>query len=295
MEKISIVTVTWNSSTTIDACLNSLEKVGAETFVVDNNSSDDTIGKVTKYPWGKLIKNKSNLGFASANNIALKKIKSEFVFLLNPDAQLVGDALAKMIEFMKENEEVGIVGPKLLSSDGSIQREITRFPALIDQTLILLRLHRLPWFSKLVYPDYNRKITSRDCFSRARYNYEKTQEAEHLMGSALLIRKEVFEKVGLFDENFFLWFEETDLEKRAKEAGFNIVYYPKAQVEHLRSASIKKINPLRRQRIWNKSLRYYFKKHRPRLEQILLEPFIALSYLPAFLQFAVDKLRGRVL
>jgi hypothetical protein len=111
------------------------------------------------------------------------------------------------------------------------------------------------------------------------------------MGSALLVRKEVFEKIGLFDESFFLWFEETDFEKRAKEAGFKIVYFPKAVVRHVRSASIKKINPLKRQAIWNKSLRYYFKKHKSRLERVILEPFILLSYLPAFVRWFLGRVR----
>jgi len=277
MNKIAFSIVTWNSASTIDPCLKSLEKTGTETFVVDNNSSDDTVNKAEKYPWVKLIKNESNLGFATANNIALKKVRSEFVFLLNPDAKLVNDALEKMVEFMKQNKEVGILGPRLLNADGSIQKEITPFPTLMNQILILLRLHRVPWFNELVYPNYD---------------YNKIQEAEHLMGSALLIRKEVFEKVGGFDENFFLWFEETDFEKRAKKAGFKIVYYPKAVVHHLRSASVKKINPLGRQTIWNKSLRYFFKKHKSKLEQLLLEPFIFLSYLPAFLLLVREKIKS---
>ncbi|OGY21674.1 MAG: hypothetical protein A2126_01825 [Candidatus Woykebacteria bacterium GWB1_45_5] len=278
MDKITFIIVTWNSSGTIDGCLKRLEKLKVEVWVVDNNSSDDTVSKVKEYPQVKLIKNKSNLGFATANNVVLKKVISEFVFLLNPDAQLVGAALAEMIKFMEKNKDVGILGPKLLNPDGSLQREMTPFPGLLDQILILLRLHRLPWFRNLVYPNYD---------------YNKTQEAPHLMGSALLVRKEVFEKVGAFDENFFLWFEETDLEKRAKEAGFKIIYYPKAQVKHLRSTSIKKINPLKRQAIWNKSLRYYFKKHKSRLEQLILEPFIYISFLPALLLVVKEKIRLR--
>jgi len=274
MKKLSVIIVTWNSSATIEECLKGLEKQSGEVIVVDNNSSDDTVNKVNKYSQVKLIENKSNLGFAAANNIALKKAESEFIFLLNPDAKLGKDALEKMAKFMEENKDVGVVGPKLINADGSIQKEITPFPNLLNQILILLRLHRLPWFSELVYPNYD---------------YDKIQEVEHLMGSALLVRRGVFDKIGLFDENFFLWFEETDLEKRAKEAGFKIVYYPKAEVKHIRSFSIKKINPLKRQRIWNKSLRYYFKKHKSKLEQLILEPFIILSYIPAFLLLLKEK------
>jgi len=281
MGKVSVIIVTWNSALTIQKCLNSIlglkNKWDEDIFVVDNASSDGTVELVAKeFPQIMIFCNKKNLGFSVANNTALKKVAGEYVFLLNPDAQLVGDALAKMAQFMEKNKEVGILGPKLLNADGSIQKEMTPFPGLLDQILILLKLHRLPLFKRLVYPNYD---------------YDKTQEVEHLMGSALLIRREVFDKVGFFDENFFLWFEETDFEKRAKEAGFKIVYFPKAAVRHIRSASIKKISPLKRQAIWNKSLRYYFKKHKPRWEQVILEPFILLSYLPAFVRWFLARLK----
>ncbi len=101
------------------------------------------------------------------------------------------------------------------------------------------------------------------------------------MGSALLARKEVFKKIGLFDENFFLWFEETDLEKRAKEAAFQVVYYPKAEVLHLAGHSTKQITPIKRQSIWNRSLVYYFQKHKSKIELLILLPFILLSFVLA--------------
>jgi len=105
----------------------------------------------------------------------------------------------------------------------------------------------------------------------------------------VMVRREAFEKAGGFDENFFLWFEDTDLLRKVAKAGYKIVYYPQAEVRHIRSAAIKKINPLRRQRIWNNSLRYYFKKHGSKLEQLILEPFIILSYIPAFLLLLKEK------
>src|SRR4030042_1972282 len=177
MNKIAFIVVTWNSSATIEECLKSLDNQGASVIVVDNNSSDDTVDKVKQDPWVQLIRNKVNLGFSAANNIALKEIGSEFIFLLNPDAQLGSSALAEIIKFMEKNKDVGILGPKLLNADGSVQKEITSFPGLLDQILILLRLHRLPILDNFVYPNYD---------------YDAVQEAEHLMGSALLIRKEVF-------------------------------------------------------------------------------------------------------
>jgi len=282
---VSTVIVTWNSADTIENCLGSLatavKDLRLEVVVVDNVSSDGTDGIIkTKFPNVKLIRNKKNVGYGTACNHGLKMATGEFVFLLNPDTEVLDDSLKKMLDYIKPRQDIGVLAPTLVNQDNSLQIEVSSFPSLSNQILILLRLHRLPFFKKVVYPDYE---------------YEKVQELEHIMGSAILVRKEVLTKVDFFDENFFLWFEDTDLLKRIASAGYKIVYFPNASVLHIRSHSIRKLCPLERQIIWNKSLRYYFKKHRPRLEQILLEPFIALSYLPAFLQFAVDKLRGRVL
>ncbi len=277
---LNIVIVTFNNERTIIQCLKSIFdsplNSRADVILVDNDSTDQTVGVVKKtYPNVKLIKNKQNLGFAKANNQAIRKAQSKYIFLLNPDAQVQNDALGRMISYMEENKDVGILGPKLLSADSIVQKEITMFPKLSDSILVLLKLHRVKPIEHFVYPNYD---------------YEKVQEVEHLMGSALLIRREVFDKIGLFDEKFFLWFEETDFEKIAKEAGFKLVYYPKAVIKHLVGQSTKQINPIKRQAIWNQSLRYYFQKHRPRLEQAILNFFIILSYLPAALLLLKEKL-----
>jgi GT2 family glycosyltransferase len=277
--KIDIVIVTLNNETTISSCLDSIHASSPNKiniFVVDNASTDNTLDVVRRrFPYVRIIKNEENLGFAKANNQALRQSREEFVLLLNPDTEVVGDALDKMVLYLRKRKNVGVLGPKLLNADGSLQKELSSFPNLLSMILILLKLHRTTPFKSLVYPNYN---------------YNEIQEVDHLMGSALLLRKEVFKKIGLFDENFFLWFEETDFEKKAKEAGFKIVYFPKASVKHLVGHSIKQINSLKRQMIWNKSLQYYFHKHKSKFEQIVLVPFIGLSYLPAFLIFMKGRL-----
>jgi len=267
MNKITFIIVTWNSEKTINPCLESIFKSKSSTdevIVVDNASKDRTVDEIKKFKQVKIIENKTNTGFAAGCNRGIKEAKGNFIFLLNPDAE-IKDNFQGMVEYFQENKEVGIVGPKILNTDGSLQREITPFPTFLSQILILLKLHRLGPFSKFVYPNYD---------------YDKLQEADHLMGSALLIRGEVFEKIGLFDEKFFLWFEETDFEKRAKDAGFKIVYYPKAEVKHIRSASTVKLDPIKKQSIWNKSLIYYFRKNQG-TQWILFIPFTPLSLLLA--------------
>lgn len=276
MSTITIIIVSYNTKELLSACLSSLKKIRnkshiLEVWVVDNASTDGTPKMLKeKHPGVRLIENKFNLGFGSANNQVIRMAKSEYVFLLNPDAEVLDASLNDMLIFMEKNNDVGILGPKLLNYDGSIQREMSPFPGLLDSILILLRLHRIKPFRNIVYPNYN---------------YSIVREAEHLMGSALLISKKVFESVGVFDEDFFLWFEETDLQKRAIDAGWRIVFYPKTVVKHFGAQSSKQLNPFRKQTIWNRSLWIYFKKHHSFLKSLVLVPFMALSYLPAFLVF----------
>ena len=277
----NIVIVTYNSESTIVSCLKSIleSTVDTKVTVVDNNSKDRTVSVIKKNtPSVILIENKSNLGFGSAMNLGVKEIEGRYFFLLNPDTKIIRGALANMITYMENHPDVGILGPKLIHFDGSVQKEMTPFPTLVSEVLTLLKFHRLPIFKFAVYPNYD---------------YEKTREAEHLMGAALLVRKEVFDKIGFFDEKFFLWFEETDLEKRAKEAGFKLIYYPQAVVKHLVGHSTKQINSIKRQAIWNQSLRYYFQKHKPVAQQIIIVFFIFLSYLPATLVMLKDKLTNK--
>lgn len=272
MKNISVIVVSWNNQKTISNCLNSLTKqlpsgLIKEILVVDNFSQDRTCQVIKKqFPQVKLIKNRQNLGFGKANNQALKKITGEYIFLLNPDASIMGNSFKKMIGIMEKNLQTAVIGPKLLYESGKVQKEMTPFPALLPQILILLRFHRLPLFSSLVYPNYN---------------YEVIREAQHLMGAALLIRTKVLKEVKGFDENFFMWFEEADLLKRISQLGYKIIYYPQAVVFHKIGESTHRVNPLKRQLIWSQSLLCYFKKHHGWFKMSLLLPFVGLGFLPA--------------
>lgn len=271
MSKVSTVVVSYNSESTIEACLNSLtEEEGInQIFVVDNISTDKTVSLVKTFSNVKVIKSERNLGFGAANNLGAKNTKGDYLLFLNPDARVEQGSVAKLAEYLDRNKETAVVGPKLQNNDGSLQREMAYFPTLFSQILILLRLHRLSFFSKFVYPDFD---------------YNKTQEAEHLMGAALMIRRKIFEEVEGFDPNFFLWFEETDLLKRIKDREYKIVYLSDAVVTHLVGQSTKKIPWFRKQTIWNKSLLYYFSKHKSLPPLLVLIPFILLSYIAALIK-----------
>lgn len=276
MSKVSIIIITYNSEKTIKSCLDSIIGRG-EVIVVDNNSSDKTLEQVEKFKDIKVIKNKENLGFGKGNNLGVQNSSGETLFFLNPDCVVRENSLEKLVDFLDRNQEIGAVGPKLLNEDGSVLREMSPFPTVVSEIMVLLRLHRVPFFNNLVYPNYD---------------FTKQQEAEHLMGAALMVRRAVFEDVGGFDENFFLWFEETDLLKRIKEKGHKVVYYPDAVVTHLVGQSTKQLNFLKRQTIWNKSLLYYFSKHETWLHILLLLPFILLSYPAAFFSELIKKVKN---
>jgi len=160
-------------------------------------------------------------------------------------------ALKRMVEWMDAHPEAGIAGPKLLNPDGSRQPSVRRFPGLLDQALILLKLHRF-WPSA---PPFRRYLA-------ADFDGAKEQDVDQLMGAALFVRREVFADIGLLDEAFFIWFEEVDFCKRAKDAGWRVVYVPTASVIHHGGASFAKAMTLKKQRYFGASMRTYFRKHR---------------------------------
>ena len=257
---LSVVTVNWRVADLVGELLGSIqanrEDLRIEIFVVDNDSKD-AIEDVVKAFRARsdlpvtLIRNDRNLGFAAANNQAIRQSSGRIVALLNPDARVMKGALKRMVAWMDAHPDAGIAGPKLLNADGSLQPSVRRFPTLIDQAMILIKAHRL-WPSAWPLRRY----------LAADFDYATEQDADQVMGAAFFGRREVFEEIGLLDEAFFIWFEEVDFCKRAREAGWRVAYVPSAAVTHLGGASFAKAFTLRKQRYFNASLRTYFKKHR---------------------------------
>lgn len=276
---LSIIIVNWNTRPLLERCLESIFRakgdLSIEIFVVDNNSKDDSQEVLKKRFQGRvnLIFNNKNLGFAKANNQAAKKARGYFVLFLNPDTEILNsDDLIKIVKLMRQNQDYGVVGCQLIGVDGEIQPSVRRFPTLISQILILLKLHWLfPQLKPLSY------------YFAYDFDYQKLQEVDQVMGAFLMTRKEVLEKVGLFDENFFLWFEEVDFCKRVKEAGWKVIYYPEVKVLHHGAQSFSQILSFRKQRIFNRSLIYYFKKHHSKIAYHLIRFFSLISLFLAFL------------
>ena len=255
---LSIIIVNWNTKDLLKKCLESILRYGGtvdyELIVVDNGSTDGSPGLLRelkiKNEKLKIILNEKNVGFARAVNQGIAKTISNYILLLNPDTEIKENTLEKMINFMEENQECGILGGKILNLDGSIQSSVRKFPNLLSQIFVLLKLHH-----------FLRNLSPIKKYFALDFDYSKTQEVDQIMGSFFMIKKEVIDRIGLFDEKFFLWFEEVDFCKRAKDAGWKIYYYPEAEIIHQKAASFSQVLPIKNQWQFNKSLLYYFRKH----------------------------------
>ncbi len=255
---LSIIIVNWNVKPLLERCLSSIYRYGKgldyEIWVVDNNSKDGSREYLQSMAGRKkdlhVILNKENRGFAKANCQATKQAKGNLILLLNPDAEILDNALQKMVKFMQEHKDCGIAGCRLIGAEKDPQPSIRNFPTVASQVMILLKLQYL-------FPQV-RPLRNYFLYD---FDYTKQAEVEQVMGAFLMTRKKVLEKVGFLDKNFFLWFEEIDFCKRVKEAGWKVIYNPDARVFHHGSQSFCQLLSLAKQRIYNESALYYFKKH----------------------------------
>lgn len=279
--ELSIVIVSWNTHDLLEKCLQSIKNtvppISYEVIVVDNDSSDGSPDMVeTCFPDVKLIRAGKNLGFSAGNNLAIKMVSGMYILLLNPDAELMPDAASRMICFADIHPEVAFVGPKLLNSDGTLQKNGRKFPTLLREILGLTRLYRLIWGY------YDRKM------GWGREDFDVTAEVDEVSGACILARKSAVDKVGLLDERFFMYYEETDWCFRMKKAGWKIFYMPEAQVVHHWAAGAKQIG-LEGSKIFHKSQYLYFRKHHGILPALILR---GLSGLLLFILYAKKRIKG---
>ncbi len=231
-------------------CLDSIYKtvtdIDMEIYVVDNNSTDGSQAAVKKeYHDVKLIENEANTGFAHANNQAIRRMQGRFAVLLNSDAVLKENAINKLLAFMTSTPRAGIAGVQLLNDDGSRQNSIDNFPSTETEIFnkSILRL-----FLPVKYPSKNRI-------------FENPTEVDSVIGACMIVRKEAMDEVGVLDEDYFLFLEETDWCFRMYKKGWRVYHVPNAEVFHL-SGHSKKKTPWRSQIEYYISLYKFFKKNR---------------------------------
>ncbi len=275
LNQISVIIVNYKVKDLLDKALESLFRfntdIDLDVIVIDNDSNDGSEDMVnSKYPQARYIQSGGNLGFAKANNIGYKLSKHEHVLLLNPDTEFIEDgSLKKLVELFDSRVDIGAVACKLLNSDSTLQSSCRRLPTLASQIFVLLKLHNffpylIPAIKKYYMLDFD-------------YNSEK--KVEQVMGAFLLTRKDVVERVGgLLDEDYWLLFEEVDLCARIKEAGLDIIFTPITSIKHHKGESFKQEKILKNQKTFNKSLSVYFKKHKSKLQILILQFFIVLNW-----------------
>jgi O-antigen biosynthesis protein len=254
MTKISIIIVSWNTKDLLNKCLRSIyDSTGdleLEVFVIDNNSGDGSVEMVKKsFPQVKLIANDNNVGFGRANNQGIDQSTGDYILILNPDTELEKDTLEKSVKFMKENSDCGIVGPKMTFKDGGFQPSVRIFPTFIPILLMLTKLTKIFKF----------KSVSR--YLAEDFDYSKTQVVDQVMGAYMFTSRSALDKVGGFDERFFLWFEEVDLCKRFSEGGFKVMYSPNIKIVHYGGQSFSKQRVVTKQWRFFQSAFKYFIKH----------------------------------
>jgi N-acetylglucosaminyl-diphospho-decaprenol L-rhamnosyltransferase len=283
---LSIVIVNWNVRELLLRCLSSVyQAAGAslklEVIVVDNASSDGSAAMVGEdFPQVRLIANEENLGFTKGNNQAIAQSRGRYVLLLNPDTEVVGDALSTMVQYMDAHPQVGALGPQLLNPDGSVQSSRRRFPTMATAFLESTVLQQ--WF-----PD-NRALRRYKILDR---RDDEVQEVDWVVGACLLARCQAIEQAGLLDEDFFMYSEEMDWCRRFKERGWRVVYLPTARVIHHEARSSEQVKPLQHIQ-FQRSKVLYFRKYHGRRRAEVLRLFLLAAYVYQLLLESLKWLVG---
>jgi GT2 family glycosyltransferase len=280
---LTIIIVSWNVRDLLQRCLRSTFDVQRSTeanavlsassvprievIVVDNASTDGSAEMVrAEFPTVRLVANDENRGFTAASNQGLAISRGRCLVLLNPDTEVVGDALATMLHHLDSNPEIGALGPQLRYPDGSRQSSRRRFPtfatALVESTVV-----QEWWSDHGVLRRYYMADTPDDAI----------QPVDWVVGACLLVRRQVYEQVGELDEGFFMYSEEMDWCKRIKDAGWEVVYLPTATVIHHEGKSSEQVVPSRHIHFQSSKVRY-FRKHHGSFQAEALRWFLLGTY-----------------
>jgi GT2 family glycosyltransferase len=226
MADVSVVVVTWNALPWVERALESVR--GNETIVVDHGSTDGTVGVVREqFPDARLIQ-QENKGLGGGSNAGMRLAGGDWFLLLNSDAWATDGALERLVAFGEAHPEAAVVGPRLRFPDGRLQRSVRGFPSLWRLATEYLFLRKLAPRTRALNAFYGNG-----------FRYDRPLEAEFLMGSVLLVRREAADTVGLFDEDFFMFSEETDWCYRFRQAGWKVLFTPDAEFVHVGGASTR--------------------------------------------------------
>jgi hypothetical protein len=259
--KLSVIIVNYNHKYFPRLAVEALEKSKTnfpfEIIVVDNNSHDEEsmtfLKKAHENKRITLIQSPKNVGFGNGNNLGAKIAQGQFVFFHNPDVTVHEDSLQKMVNFLEKNPDMGMIGPKLVYSSGKVQESCRRHMKFSDLVLNRTPLGKLPVFKKRV-----QRYLMED------FDHSRIQDVDLITGAAIMMPRELYEKIGGFDPRYFLFMEDFDLCRMVKKAGYRVVYYPEAEVDHyhkrLSQGSLFKL--LRKKVFWlhiASAMKYFWK------------------------------------
>ncbi len=245
---LSIVIITKDTRELLEGLLNSIESdlslppLGTRVIIIDNASTDGTDLMVTRsFPRVTYVRNTYNTGFAASVNAGGRLAQGRFVLFLNSDTFLIKGEIAKMVAIAEDLPDTAIIGPQLVYKDLKAQRSVAAIPGLADEF-------------------FSRSLRGRTPRTRERGVPDPYIDVESLIGAAIMVRKDIFDDLGGFDERFFFFLEETDFCVRAKLKGHRVVFFPGAKVIHLQGATVRKTWVSGRME-YNISLRKFMRKH----------------------------------
>jgi GT2 family glycosyltransferase len=280
---LSIIIVSWNVRSLLQTCLKSVEvEQGAlrlEIIVVDSGSDDGSPEMVREqFPQVHLIVREDNVGFPLGNNIGLAEANGRYLLLLNPDTEVVGEALSRMVGYLDGNPDVGVVGGQLLNPDNTVQSSRRRFPT------VATAFFESTWFQPFAPKGILRRYYAEDI------DDGETADVDWVKGACLMTRKTILDEVGPLDADYFMYSEELDWCKRIKMAGWRVVYFPEAKIIHYEGKSSEQAVTARHINFQRAKLRYFHKYHGMMI-MILLRIFLLLNFV---WQLALEAIKGLV-
>jgi GT2 family glycosyltransferase len=281
---ITIAIVNYNTAFLLDRLFSALAtaqgRLKLQIIVIDNVSRDNSLEILReKYPFVELIANDTNVGFGRANNQARARMRGRYLLLLNTDAFVATDTLAKTFEFMERNPCCGVLGVKLVGENGGLQPCCRFFPT--------------PWNVFLVAHGLEKYFPKTQLIDDVSWDHQSVRQCDWVPGCFYLVRKAVLDQLGLFDPRFFLYYEEVDHCRRVRQAGWDVTYYPYTEVVHVGGESAKsdaRLTSAGRQisRLEVESELLYFRKHYGILGVVA---WIALMACGALLSLLKDVIR----
>lgn len=267
---LSVIICSWNTRDDLKVCLESLEQARTEgsfeVIVVENNSEDDSAQMVSnEFPWVRLMVQAHNLGFTGGNNVALDARRGRHAFLLNSDAYVHPGAIGSVLEAISKHPEVGILGPKVLNPDGSLQMSCRRFPNPIAA------MFRSTIFGR-IFPN-NRYVRE---YLMADFAHDESRTVDWVSGCAMLLTERLIDTIGTFDPAYFMFCEDVDICWRAWKTGFEVRYWPQAVVTHAIGRATDKV-PNRMIGRFHRSMFYFYRKNVVPERPFLMRPLLLIT------------------